>query len=226
MIFSFLRTLVLAALLLLGTTEYFVTGPQAEELPRGRVVYCYDGDTLKLADGRKVRLAGIDTPEVAHKGEPAQLYAQEAADLLRRLTQGKDVRLRAATTEGSRDHYSRVLADVQLEDGSSVNLQMVRAGAAFVYAHKDNDPAYMRQLFAAQAEAMRDGRGMWGQLKETPVWTARYVGNKNSRRFFPADCAAVQDINPRNRVPLPSLEKAFAEGFAPARICPFWPGRR
>ena len=216
----FCRTMLLAALLCIPAIP--CATPQAGESPRGRAVHCYDGDTLKLADGRKVRLLGIDTPEVAHGDSPAQFYAAEATALLQQTVRGRELSLRAAGGQ-DRDHYKRLLADVRLEDGSSVNQLMVREGAAFVYMHKDNDPDYVRTLLQLQREAMQAGRGMWGPLKTMPAWRARYVGNRNSHRFFPEGCAAAGNINPRNRVTFNSLGAAFEAGFAPARICPFWP---
>jgi endonuclease YncB( thermonuclease family) len=37
---------------------------------RGRVRWVVDGDTVVLMGGERLRYAGINTPEVAHDGEP------------------------------------------------------------------------------------------------------------------------------------------------------------
>lgn len=73
---------------------------------RARVVAVPDGDSLQLADGRRVRLLGIDAPE------RGRCLAGEARDELRRLVLGKHVRLKDIVT----DDYGRVLAIVIVED--------------------------------------------------------------------------------------------------------------
>ena len=42
------------------------------------VSYVYDGDTVKLADGRRLRFIGINAPEIGHHGEPNQPFAAQA----------------------------------------------------------------------------------------------------------------------------------------------------
>ena len=50
-----------------------------------KIRYIYDGDTLRLNDGRKIRLIGINTPELAHDGKPAEAFAFEAKNTLKSL---------------------------------------------------------------------------------------------------------------------------------------------
>jgi endonuclease YncB( thermonuclease family) len=66
-----------------------------------RVASMPDGDTLRLSDGRRVRLIGINTPEVAHDGRPAEPLAEEAHALLQRLVREADGRLGLRLGEGS-----------------------------------------------------------------------------------------------------------------------------
>ena len=39
------------------------------------IKHVHDGDTVKLVDGRKIRLIGINAPEVAKDGQAAEAYA-------------------------------------------------------------------------------------------------------------------------------------------------------
>jgi endonuclease YncB( thermonuclease family) len=78
-----------------------------------------DGDSIQLADGRRVRLLGIDAPEIGRPastrgGEPTRggCLAEEARNELSRLASGKHVRLKDTLT----DDYGRVLAIVIVED--------------------------------------------------------------------------------------------------------------
>ncbi|SDF26758.1 micrococcal nuclease [Desulfovibrio legallii] len=197
----------------------------SEALPRPQatVARCFDGDTLKLTDRRVVRLAGIDAPELhAPQGDKAQYYAREARKALTERVRGRKVTLRAAGVK-HKDPHGRWLAEVLLEDGESLNEALVREGAAFFYPHRDLSPQLQERLRAAQREAIAAKRGLWAQLLSQPVAQATYLGNKESLRFFPTDCAAVQHIKPRNRVYFGNLMDAFMAGYAPARVCPFWP---
>ena len=96
---------------------------------RGQVRWVADGDTIVLTDGERVRYAGINAPEVAHDGEPGELFADEARAFNQQLVLGLWLNLELA--ENSRDHYGRLLAYVFLEDGTFVNGELVQKG----YAH-------------------------------------------------------------------------------------------
>lgn len=192
-------------------------------LPDGGVAaYCFDGDTFKLKDRRVARLAGIDAPEVAHGEKKAQYFSQDAKQALIELVKGKQVELEYPGVK-DRDRYGRLIVEVKLPNGVSVNEAMVERGAAFFYPHEDLGPEFQERLRDAQAEAIKERRGMWAKLLDMPVANQHYVGNKNSLRFFPVNCPAAHNLKPRNRVNFDNLMDAFLAGYAPARICPFWP---
>ena len=132
--------------------------PHLEQIAvRGKtsVASCLDGDTMQLTNRSRVRLAGIDTPELKpRKGKP-QFYAREARELLTRLARGQEVRFFAVDKEG-KDKYGRIVADVRLKDGRSLNGIMVREGAAFFYPHKGLDKEYQDWLLGLQAEAIKE----------------------------------------------------------------------
>ena len=100
---------------------------------------------------------------------------------------------------------------------------MIRNGAAYFYPHQDLSPQLQERLRNLQHEAIAGRRGMWAFLLSQPVAKNTYLGNKESLRFFPADCAEAQHIRPRNRVYFGNLMDAFMAGYAPARVCSFWP---
>lgn len=188
----------------------------------GVVAHCFDGDTLKLQDRRVVRLAGIDAPETAHKDSPAQYYSRQSCQQLEELVRGQKITLEFPGT-GLRDRHGRLIANVLLPDGSSVNELMVRSGAAFFYPHQDLNPEFQENLRDAQTEAIKERRGFWQHLLELPLASKNYIGNENSLRFFPEDCPAAARLRPRNRKDFGTLMDAFLAGYAPARICLFWP---
>ena len=78
-----------------------------------------DGDTIDIA-GTRIRLAGIDAPELDHPFGQAAKYA------LMRLCKGAVIR---AVTEGEVSH-GRAVATCYLPDGTDLAAEMVRAGLA------------------------------------------------------------------------------------------------
>ncbi|MDR3358808.1 MAG: thermonuclease family protein [Desulfovibrio sp.] len=200
--------------------------PQAKALSHdeGIVAYCFDGDSVKLTDRRVIRLAGIDAPELPHDRRKVQYYAREARQELARLAQGKKVRLVAVGRRGEKDSNGRMVADLRLENGQSLNALMIRRGAAFFYSHKDQNADFQKHLLELQRKAIAGRAGLWNRLFSLPLALNNYIGNRASSRFFPADCPEVRHIKPRNRVHFGTLMDAFLAGYAPARICLFWPG--
>ncbi|BDV01177.1 nuclease [Thermodesulfomicrobium sp. WS] len=177
-----------------------------------------DGDTLVLASGQTVRLAGIDAPELGHDGQPAQYYAAQSRAELQRLVDGQMVRLQVL----GRDRYGRMLAVVFGRDGAMLNERMVALGAVFVFPHKD-DEALFDRLLSAQRLAMDRELGFWPRILRLPAASERYVGTRSSRRFHRLSCPYASRISARNRQYFASLRSAFAAGYSPCRTCTPWP---
>ncbi|MCY7413149.1 MAG: thermonuclease family protein, partial [Salinibacterium sp.] len=121
------------------------------------VEFVVDGDTLFLDDDRKVRLLGIDTPEV---GDNLECYGDEATALLRQLLpEGTPVWV--LPDIDPLDQYGRSLLFIYRNDATNVNLELVRQGAAEVVQY---DPNLLLQdeLGAAEREAQSVGAGRWG----------------------------------------------------------------
>ena len=132
----------------------------AEAVP-ATVNYVHDGDTLFLttpADANlKVRLIGIDTPEV---GDNLECYGDEATELLRQLLpEGTPVY--TSTDVEPLDQYGRALLYLFTTDGMSINLEMVARGAAEAVRIGAND-AYWEQLSTAESIAVDSSAGRWG----------------------------------------------------------------
>lgn len=97
-----------------------------------------DGDTIEveLADAlndrpvTRIRLWGIDCPERATSGEPAEPLSDDAAALARQAVQDNIVRLWLEPSR-PRGSFGRVLAHVELMDGRSLNELLLEAGLAW-----------------------------------------------------------------------------------------------
>ena len=124
-----------------------------------RVLKVYDVDTVLAAVGFKraqpVRVAGIDGPERRHrKGRwPEQPWARQATAWARKLLAGRSVRLIVLET----DRYGRLVARVQLLDGTDYGAEAVRLGHAWAFTRYQKIPLYLD--LAAYAKLQR--RGLW-----------------------------------------------------------------
>ncbi len=135
-------------------------GPGPELYP---VVYVYDGDTIQIQmDGRreKVRLQGIDTPEVGGPYVGVECFGREASQRAHSLLDGQQVRLAQDPNDDTRDRYGRLLAYVWTADGTFVNLAQVRDGFAHVY-HGNRRWLYYDTFLAAQRSAEQAAVGLW-----------------------------------------------------------------
>lgn len=130
-----------------------------------RVTDVVDGDTVRVRtrDGRdlgRVRLLGIDAPEIAHGSDQAECYGDAATELLARLSPpGTTVTLAADPRQSDRDVYGRLLRYVD-HQGEDLSEAMLAAGAAWLY---DSEPRLVRaseHQLAAQG-AQDNARGLW-----------------------------------------------------------------
>jgi micrococcal nuclease len=110
-----------------------------------------DGDTIELANGKKVRLLGIDAPE------QGQYYYEEAKEKLSKLVEGKEVVLESDVSNA--DKNGRLLRYVFV-DGLFVNLELVKSGFANAYIVSP-DVKYSNQFLEAEEIARKNGVGIW-----------------------------------------------------------------
>ena len=123
-----------------------------------------DGDTIDVTMVGRVRLLGIDAPELGRGFETSAPFAREARARLMALVLHRWIRLEQ---EGRRlDAYDRNLAYVVREDGVFVNAVLVREGLARISARLPL--ARLGELTSAQKEAQTFRRGMWGQAPLMP----------------------------------------------------------
>ena len=121
-----------------------------------RVSSVTDGDTLRLRDGRRVRLVQVDAPEIG------ECYATESARMLaRRLPPGTRILIVRDPTLDGRDDYGRLLRYVFVLP-LNVNVELVRDGSVVPYFFRGRRGRYADELLAAAREARLERRGMWG----------------------------------------------------------------
>jgi micrococcal nuclease len=143
------------------------------------VAYVYDGDTLRTDDGEKVRLLGINAPEVAHGNEPGQPLGEAAGKRLKALVLGREVRLQ--TDKDHRDIYGRLLAHVYLRDGTWIDGLLVKEGLAHVYIFPPNF-RHANALLHDEDAARASRLGIWA-TKRFRVLAAAEVSTAEAGQF-------------------------------------------
>ncbi|MBX9771582.1 MAG: thermonuclease family protein [Candidatus Obscuribacterales bacterium] len=138
--------------------------PVAAQELTGRVVGVSDGDTITILSNRqliRIRLAGIDCPE------KHQAFGQKAKQFTSALVYDKVV-----TVNGhGRDRYGRTIADVLLEDGRSLNQELIGAGYAWWY--RQYAPGNT-ELGLSEGRARENKQGLWVEPNPIPPWEFRH----------------------------------------------------
>jgi len=128
----------------------------------GTVVRVIDGDSLEVKlDGgnEKVRLIGVDTPEMGRNDRVVEYFAAEAAAFTRKLAQGKRVKLETDPEGDTRDRYGRALRYVYLPDGRMLNAVIVSEGYGHAYTRFPF--SRLEEFRKLEREARDAGRGLW-----------------------------------------------------------------
>lgn len=146
-----------------GTTTTTSTALPAQIRQRARVTKVVDGDTIdvRLRSGKvkRVRLIGIDTPEVYGGVECGGKKA--SASMRRMAPAGTRVVLLSDPTQDRADRYGRLLRYV-VKAGQDLNRAQVARGWATVYVYNNDPFRRVSPYRRAQRAANNRDRGIWG----------------------------------------------------------------
>lgn len=128
------------------------------------VEYVFDGDTVRLSDGRKVRMLGIDTPEVFSKKKTLSSEAKasgiKAREALRKILETQEMKVSLAYGQQRFDHYGRTLAHLFTVDGINIQAKLLSQGYAVAFTTPPNDrqsDCYQQQ----EKQARQAKLGIW-----------------------------------------------------------------
>lgn len=182
---------LLAALVMLVSPVFAADPMDLADGGMATVKAVIDGDTLLLADGRQVRLVGIQAPKLplGREGFAAWPLSIEAKAHLESLVLGHVVELRLAAQ--AMDRHGRLLAHLLLPSSGSgdhiwVQGAMLAAGLARVYTFPDNR-LLATEMLALERQARADGSGLWA----LPYYALR---NEDNVRF---DAGSFQIVESR-----------------------------
>jgi micrococcal nuclease len=152
---------VVAIVLNAGCSDQPTTSPGVAPTASVPVTEVVDGDTIHvLLDGRteRIRLIGMDAPEIEHPPQPAECFGDASAAFAARALRGASVRIEFDVER--RDRFDRLLAYVFRGD-ELFNATLVSRGFAIERAYPPN-LAHQEELRLAETDARRNRRGLWG----------------------------------------------------------------
>jgi endonuclease YncB( thermonuclease family) len=144
-----------------------LAGPAAASEFKGRVVGITDGDTITVLHDHRaetVRLVGVDAPE----------KRQPYGDRARRFTADLAFDRTVTVLTTGRDRNGRLLGEVVLPDGRSLNQELVRAGYAWWFRRYSRDVTLAR----LESEAREGRRGLWAAEAPQAPWEYRGAGGR------------------------------------------------
>ena len=130
-----------------------------------------DGDTFETIDGERVRLIGINAPEIS------DIFGKESKDYLSNLINGKLIDLRKDNKSNDRDRYNRLLRYVYLNE-IDINKTMIIEGYAFAYLKFKFDKSESYEN--AQRIAQNNNYGIWANNNFRNV----EENNSSTKKYF------------------------------------------
>ena len=152
-----------------------------------RVVHVVDGDTFDIdaPDGDKevtrIRLWGVDTPEVGHGGKPEMHFGREAKEFAERTLRAQNIHV-VLSPKRTRGKYGRLLAYVFMKRGGQMfNEMLLEEG--YAYADLRFDHHYYDRFKTIEKQARKSGIGLWADmtLDNMPPWKQRFE-RKDTKR--------------------------------------------
>ena len=133
----------------------------------GYVVRIVDGDTLiinfsdnpwNFSSRERVRLIGVDTPEIVHPQKSVEIFGYEASAFTKMFVEGKYVFLEF--DRDLRDRYGRILAYVYTETSESLNAELIKQGFGKIYTKYNFK--YKNKYIKYEKTAKENKLGLWG----------------------------------------------------------------
>ena len=135
--------------------------------------YVFDSDTFEVKEpAGRVRVRGVNAPEITHDGEPAQCYGPEATTRARAAVLGKPVTLDSDPTQPATDRYGRQLRYVDVA-GTDLGQMLLDGGFAREYHLSSEGPTQRTASYLATQNTARSRQagpvGCVTQLHDQPV---------------------------------------------------------
>ena len=186
--FAFLLSITVFLTYVVRSLPYFRSERDTPAAETGVIVHVYDGDTFRISFGqreRRLRLLGVDSPEIGDPSEELDLWARLARRFSIYYLLKEQVRL---TYEKEReDRYGRLLAYVWIRKNILFNELIIRYGLARYFETSSLSPAMKERLEQAQRKARQEKKGMWQTVWPEPIESnqaSEYLGELKTVNFI------------------------------------------
>ncbi|TFY94416.1 thermonuclease family protein [Pseudomonas nabeulensis] len=146
----------------LSVAQAEVFCPAPASLAQVEVQRVVDGDTVRLKDGRSVRMIGLNAPETGKKGLTDEPYAVAARQRLQALVDASEGRVGLRPGREVKDRYGRTLAHLYGADGENLEARLLAEGLGFQVGVAPNVDLVACQQ-AAENSARKARLGLWRQ---------------------------------------------------------------
>jgi len=146
-----------------------------QHLDQVQINFVYDGDTFRTSTGERIRLIGIDTPEMNWEEGNPEFFAREAYEYAREKLLWKKVYLEY--DQERRDKYNRTLVYLYLADGTFFNQKLIEEGYASLLLIPPN-LKHSEALKEAEERAQNSGLGIWENNKKITYIFMLYISFK------------------------------------------------
>ncbi len=146
-----------------------------------QVARVFDGDTIKLVDGRKLRLIGINTPERGRNGKQNEPFYQAAKNQLQKIINKSHNQIKIVFGESKRDRYKRFLAHIFTINNENITATLIKNGMGFTIAIPPN-VKLLTCYQNAERVAQKQKRGIWNHKYSHAINVDSL--NKSARGFF------------------------------------------
>src|SRR3989344_5625054 len=143
--YAFALAFFIVAVFVLNFFSFKAFSISEQERETAQIARVIDGDTLKLSDGRTVRLLNINSPEKGTRG------ANLSAEFLRSF-ENKTIELEITGT----DKYKRNLARIYTPN--YINLEIVEKGLASKFLVQESE---LKKFSKAEESAIKNSLGIW-----------------------------------------------------------------
>jgi endonuclease YncB( thermonuclease family) len=138
---------------------------------RARVIGIYDGDTVLIrrqgsSRWEQIRMYGVNAPE--YDPPAVQRFGRNAFEFVYWECYGQDVIVRPVV----RDFYGRLVAEIVLSDGRTLQQALLDNGMAWVY-RSFVFASDRNEFLTEEAVARSQRKGLWADQNPTPPWVWR-----------------------------------------------------
>lgn len=202
----------LAVLFLFGSKPLFAEVPRQS----AEVHEVLTGDTLRLKGGKIVRYVGLQAPPRQSVIPLLREYGEASFQFNRKSVEGKKIFIEWGSQ--IRDERGNLLGYVFLEDGTFLNLQILKAGHAKLRMPPPNKK-YAADFRLAELQARRAKLGLWKEEPENPYLKEEYLGEKNTKIYYFPTSPELERIPEANLVKFRTRIDAKAAGYRPCFTC-------